>query len=126
MKKILIVLIVILLLGSIMSVIFLSKWKASQKEVQIANMEFEQYKDRELYGTDVATIINKAIDNNTYYHIEKDKNENYIEDGQYSIKVEVKIQENTYQMEAINRLGTIRFVQNFNLLKFKCSRNGIS
>ena len=37
-----------------------------------ANKEFEQYLQKDIYGTDVVTLINKAIDNNKiscYFYI---------------------------------------------------------
>ena len=56
-----------------------------------ANMEFENYLNVEVYGTDLATIINRAIDNNITNEVEKDNKGIYQNNNTNSINIEIKI-----------------------------------
>ena len=98
-------------------------------EISQFNSLFEKYKGQTLYGADVLTIINKAIDNNKTYAIAQDNKGYFIDDGKFTLKVELillakneeeKIVENTYQMEDIERVGLTEFISSFGLTNFKC------
>lgn len=123
MKKTLLIIIIIFL--SIIFAIsgFLLKIQAQKREVQKENSQYEYYLNKELYGVDVATVINKVIENNEKNNVAKDENNYYIDNSQDSIKVELKMItiDKTYQMEAIYASGITNFVKYFNLIKFKCS-----
>ena len=75
--------------------------KFAENEAKKPNLEYEYILEKEMYGTDVVTIINKAMDNNKRYEIAKDKNGNYINDNRYSIQVEIGFQgmEEDFTME---------------------------
>lgn len=77
----------------------------------------------EIYGTDLATLINKAVDNNEKYKIEKDENGNYIPDDKYSLKITIQMlsNETTYEMERIFEHKVEQFIELFNTSKFKAS-----
>ena len=64
-------------------------YKNDINQVQKFNNEFSEYIDQEFYGTELATIINLAIDNNEKHKIEKDSTGKYIEDNLYSVRVDV-------------------------------------
>ena len=107
---------------------FIGNFINSKKKIEKnqANKEFEQYINKELYGTDVVTIINKAVNNNNKYNIHKDENEYYIDNNENSIIVELIMITNeekettkTYRMEKINKVGITEFIKNFNTEKFK-------
>lgn len=87
------------------------------------NSEYEYYLNKEIYGTEVTTIINKAINQNENNRVQKDENNYYIENDENSIKIEIKMitTGKTYPMEEIYNNDITRFVQNFNLVKFKCT-----
>lgn len=53
------------------------------------NKEFESYYKQNLYGTDVITVINKAIANNQKYGIEGDIDDPYFIDIQFTLASEV-------------------------------------
>lgn len=93
------------------------------KTIKISNAEYEAYYNKEIYGAEFATIINKAIDNNEKYSIERDNKGKYIENDKDSIKIDIKIIDNNtvYDMETIYSGGISKFVENFNLIKFKCT-----
>lgn len=89
------------------------------------NAIYEEYKNKEVFGTKVASIINKATNSNLKNEVKKDEKGFFIENDTNSIKVEIKLLNEkslkTYQMETIQKVGTKGFVQNFNLILFKCT-----
>ena len=88
------------------------------------NSKYECYLNRTIYGTEVATIINKAINQNENNQVQKDEKKHYIENNENSIKIEIKMLTTgkTYPMEEIYNNDMTQFVQNFNLLQFKCTK----
>ena len=87
------------------------------------NKEYEKYIDKEILGTDLATLIGKAVNTNEKNNISKDDNGYYIDNGKNSIKIDLKMTtlDKTYPMEEIYSKQITKFVQNFNLIKFKCT-----
>ena len=84
-----------------------------------------------LYGADVLTIINRAIDNNRRNKIEKDKEGFYIQNDINSIKVEIiflskdeeeNIKEVTHQMESLEKVGLDNFIVSFGVTEFECTK----
>ena len=131
MKKQLLIIITIFIIALIVASVYFLSYKADLNEVKKYNLNFEKYTDKVIYGTDVGSIINFAINNNEVYEIEKDENGRYIDDDKYCVRVKINIQtldedenieENMYDMETISELGTDRFVQNFNLYEFKIKK----
>lgn len=122
-KKFICILITAILIVLVISVQITQKQK-SQRLAARYNAEYEQYLNKEIYGTDVVSIINKAINSNERNNVLKDQNGNYIENDDNSIKVDVyiKINNKTYNMETIAKIGMEKFVKNFNLLTFTCSK----
>lgn len=115
----------------IITSIFIGLYSNSQKKVakNQANKEFEQYINKELYGTDVITLINKAINNNDKNNVKKDKNGNYIENDEDSINIDLVMITNeedektkTYRMEKISKVGINEFIKNFNTAKFRITQ----
>lgn len=96
----------------------------NERELERYNSEFDKYlTSNQLYGTDVATLINKAIDNNNKNGVEKNEKGYYIDNDMNSIKIYIKLEDEGeyYQMERIFKVGMIEFVKNFNLEGFKCT-----
>lgn len=126
MKKVLISLLIILTVVTIIVVIYISNNNKNIIETKKINQEYEIYLNKEIFGTDVSTIINKVIDSNERNEIPKDEKGMYIQNDTNSIKVEiVMLDENTtttYQMETIQKVGMNRFIDNFNLINFRCSK----
>ena len=125
MKKIVIFLAIVLICVAIVGFKYIS-YKNEYSIIQNENAEFEEYKDKELYGLDIGTIINKAVDKNTRNKIEKDDNGNFIQNDSNSIEIELHIIENekdyNIPMESIYNAGTEQFVQYYGNIKFKCSK----
>ena len=129
MKKNVMILSSILVIIIVICITFLS---IHQKQLIIGkqqNQDYEDYKDRVLYGTDVITLINKAINSNEQNKIAKDEKGNYIENDTNSIVVEIEMITNeeeqkttTYRMETINKVGISEFITNFNTAEFKMKK----
>ena len=128
MKKNILYILLILLIIIIVVVINISNNRIKQNTVSNFNTEFEKYKDKTLYGADILSIINKAIDNNKQKEIKKDEKGNYIEDEEFSIKVDLillskddegNIKEVKYPMETLEKAGLEEFIKSFSITVFK-------
>ena len=64
MKKIFIFLVIVVIIVAIVGFKYIS-YKNEYSIIQNENAEFEEYKDKEVYGLTVGTMINKAVDKNT-------------------------------------------------------------
>lgn len=97
-------------------------YKFNYNEAKRENKMYESYLNKEIYGNELATIINKAINNNIINEVEKDNKGKYINNTENSIKLEIKMLDNdkTYSMEEIYKGGTDKFVQYYSSIKFKC------
>ena len=126
MKKIIIFFAIILICVITIGLRFYS-YKAEQEVLAAENQEFEQYASKEIYGIDLGSIINKAVDKNTKNNIQKDENNIFIQNDTNSIEIEVAMKETdttykTVRMEQIYNKGTELFIQLFIDIKFKCSK----
>ena len=123
MKKILIFLAIVIVIVAIIAVNYTS-YKTEYNSIMSENAEYEEYKDKEIYGLDIATIMNKTVDKNTKNKIEKDEQGMYISNDTNSIQIEIYILDNetTYKMETFYDAGTEQFVQYYGNIKFKCSK----
>ena len=121
MKKTITVLFCIFLAIIISLYTYYQNGQQALENVKKFNYQFEQYFDKEIYGAEVATIINKAIDNNEQYNISKDAKAKYLPDNAYCLKVMIKFKDidTIYEMESINNAGIEGFVSNFNMSIFK-------
>lgn len=123
MKKLFIFLAIVVIIVVIVGFKYVS-YKTEYNIIQKENSEYEQYKDKELNGLDVATMINKAVDKNTKNGIKQDENGFFIQNDENSIEVEIYMNDNetTYKMETIYNNGTEQFVQYYGNIQFKCSK----
>lgn len=122
MKKIIIFFIIILIIVAGVSYMYLN-YKAEINQVKSANVDYEAYKDQEIFGTDLATLINKVVDENIKNKIEKDDNGLYVDNENNSIRIDIKFtdDDSVHSMEEIYNSGTATFMQYYNQIKFKCS-----
>lgn len=127
MKKGIIILIILAIVVITSLTLVISRYTAERNEINKFNLEYEQYKDKTIYGTNIGSLINYAINNNEKYNIEKNEDGVYIDDDKYCMRIEIKMLSSedeekiiTYAMETISSLGMERFVKNFNVLEFKC------
>lgn len=129
MKKNVIIISLILITIIIICVVGLNTNSKIAFGIRKKNGEYEKYLTSEIYGTDVVTLINKAISSNESNGITKDEKENYISNNENSIQIDLVMitneekQETTvYKMEAIYKVGITEFIKNFNTAKFKCTK----
>ena len=124
MKKtiILIISVVIIILS-----IFYSKYldyNLEQKQIKQNNLEYETYLDKQIYGTELTSIINRAIHNNEVNAVEKDEQGIYIKNDTNSVSIDVKmIDDNkTYKMEMFYNGGMNTFIDYYDFIYFKCTK----
>ena len=126
MKKILICLIIVLIVATIITVMYISQKNIEIAKVTKINQNYEMYLNKEVLGLEVATVINRATNDNEKNNIPKDNDGFFIENDTNSIKVElIMLSEDntkTYQMETLQKVGINGFIKNFNLINFKCSK----
>ena len=99
-------------------------YKNNYNDMQKENKQFESYYNQETYGTNVASLINKAVDNNMKNNIMKDNNGKYIENDINSINIDIKMIDNDkiYNMEKIYKGGISTFTLYYSQIKFKCTK----
>ena len=128
MKKIAIFFFIIIIIVVGIAYMYLN-YKAQYNEAKRENKEFASYYNQEIYGNDLTTIINKAIDNNKLNQVEQDENKNYINNNKNSINIDIRMLDddnNIYKMETIFNGGMENFIKYYSQIKFKCTRNRIS
>ena len=116
MKKTLFIIIGIFLLIMIVLVLTLIGIQSQNKLLSDVNVEYEFYINREIYGTELVTLINKAIDNNKKINVSQDKDGFYVDNGKDSIIITIKLAgtDKIIEMEKIFALGTGRFIDLYN------------
>lgn len=121
-KSLFIILAIIFIIICVVSLSIINL-KSEKKETIKENLEYEQYINKEVLGTDIATLISKAVDNNEKNNIPKDEKGHYINNEKNSIKIDLKMTtiDKTYPMEEIYNKQITTFIQNFNTVKFKCT-----
>jgi len=125
MKKIFIFFAIVIIIVSIFGVKYYS-YVAQRNEIIRQNSEYEQYKDKEIYGLEVGTLINKTTDRNQKNSIEKDGQGTYIDNKKDSMRIDISVidGEEIHQipMEKIHENGTEIFITLYRDIKFKCSK----
>lgn len=123
MKKIALFFLIIIVIVVGISYMYLNS-KANYYQSKKANMEFESYYNHEIMGTDLTTIINKAIDSNQNNDVQKDEKEKYINNDNNSINIDIKMLDvdETYSMETFFNGGIEKFVQYYGTIQFKCTQ----
>lgn len=121
MKKIIIFFTIIIIIICGISYLYLN-YKAEYRMSKKANLEFEKYLNEEVYGTDLATIINRVVDNNQRNEVERNNKGIYIDNNTNSISIEIKMidDDSIYQMETIYNGGIQNFINYYSNIKFKC------
>ncbi len=119
--------ILILVIVTIVIAIFSYYYYTYQRNYKIAkqeNMQYDSYYQQEITGTNLASLINKAIDDNTKNEITKNNKGKYIENETNSIRIDIKFtdDDSIHTMEEIYLGGIDIFVQYYNQIKFKCTK----
>lgn len=112
MKKTILILMVLLIIGITMICVKYSSYKIEYNAILKENAEFEEY-NRTVYGIELATLINKAIDKNA---------KNRTKDRDIVIEIYMQDNEQTYKMETFYNSGMEQFIQYYGNEEFKCSK----
>ena len=110
MKKVAIFFIIIILIICAIFAMYIS-YKANYNISKKSNLSFEKYLNEEVYGSELATVINRAIDRNEKNEVEKNNKGIYQNNDTNSI---------IYQMETFYRGGIQNFINYYSNIKFKC------
>ena len=123
MKKIIIFLVGIGIIVAIVSYVYFN-YRIMENEAKRENMQYENYYQKEIYGTDLVTLMNKVVDENTKNEVEKDDTGLYKDNGKNSIRIDIKFTDDDriHTLEEIYNGGTEVFVQYYNQIKFKCTK----
>ena len=97
-------------------------YKANYNISKKSNLSFEKYLNEEVYGSELATVINRAIDRNEKNEVEKNNKGIYQNNDTNSINIEIKMldDDTIYQMETFYRGGIQNFINYYSNIKFKC------
>ena len=123
MKKLIIFLIVVIVIVSGIYYIYVN-YRANYNSAMKSNKDFEQYLNEEIYGSELATVINRAIDNNENNKVEKNNKGIYLDNNTNSINIEIKMKDDNntiYQAEKIYNGGIQNFIKYYSKIKFKCT-----
>ena len=124
MKKIIICILSIFLI--IICIVVYGVYQKNENTAQIGvdNKTYESHENKEVLGTDIISIINKATDSNKKNDIKIGEDGNYIDNGKNSIRIEIKFLEldKVITMERINNVGIEKFWSNYGALSFKCTK----
>ena len=124
MKKIIICILSIFLI--IICIVVYGVYQKNENTAQIGvdNKTYESYENKEVLGTDIISIINKATDSNKKNDIKIGEDGNYVDNGKNSIRIEIKFLEldKVITMERINNVGIEKFWSNYGALSFKCTK----
>jgi len=97
--------------------------RTNEQEAKKVNNQYEYYLGKEIYGNEVTTLINKVVNQNEKNGIPKDENGYYLDNGENSLKIELKMitVKKIYSMEDFYKNDMNKFLENFSTIKFKCT-----
>ena len=123
MKKIIILLSVVIIIIAVVAFNYMSYQKEHNNTLKY-NLQFEENYQKEIYGIDLTTIINKVINNNEKNNVEIGQYKKYEDNGTNSINIDIKMLDidEVYSMETFYRGGIEQFVQHYGNIKFKCTQ----
>ena len=100
-----------------------SNYKKQKNTLNLYNKEYQNYLNKTITGTELASLIDKVIDLNEKNNVEKDSKNHYISNNENSIIIEIKIAltNKTYKMEEFYNNDISEFVKYFSDQMFKCN-----
>lgn len=115
----------VLLLITLLTAYGIYSYRNSIMQAQKINKQYEEYKNIEILGTELISMINKTIDTNIKNGVERDSNHYFVDNGDNTITIYIKfIYKNdtkTVQMEDLEKSGTEAFVKTYSTASFKCT-----
>ena len=123
MKRFIVLISIVIIVVVLVSFNYMS-FKQEQNKILKYNLEFEKYNQKEIYGTDLTTIINRVININEKNNVEIGNDKRYVNNKNNSISIDIKMTdiEQVYAMEPIYYRGIEEFVQHYGNIQFKCTK----
>lgn len=124
MKKSILVILAILFIITIVICLYIYNIKKIENISIKHNKQYEEYCNREILGTELISLINKAIDYNEKHNVEKQENTIYYTNNDInSIQITVKFLDNDkiIKMENIAEKEIENFIKFFATATFKCN-----
>ena len=123
MRKILILLSIVVIIVAVVAFKY-TNYKKEHNSVLKYNLEFERNYQKEIYGIDLTTIINKVINNNEKNNVEIGQEGQYLDNKTNSINIDIMMTDTneTYPMETFYNGGVEKFVQYYGNIQFKCTK----
>lgn len=125
MKKTFLILLTVIVTLILISSYYIYNARLMETSAQKNNKQYEEYCNKQIIGTQLISLINKAIDNNEKNEVLKQLNSIYYENNnKNSIQITVKFTEEDriIKMEDIAEKGTENFVKYFSTAIFECTK----
>lgn len=124
MKKKLLVILGIFIIILLFAVYLLYNYRKDVIQMQSFNRQYEVYYDKTILGTDLATVLNKAMDHNKRNDIKKDSKDRYYIETEKSLLIEIKFseKEEIVKMEDILSKEIETFISFYGAASFKCTK----
>ena len=101
-----------MIMGALLGLLMSNRARAA--EIRRHNQLYEAYLDKEILGTELATLINRVMDFNTRNGVEQDETGHFISNETNSIHIVVEMitVEDTFTMESLARQRNGRICTN--------------
>ena len=123
MKKFIVLFSIVISIVAVLAFNYIN-YTNNQNEVKRYNLELGKNYQKEIYGIDLTTTINKVINNNEKNNVEKNQQGRYINNNSYSINIDIKMidLDRVFTMEELYNGGMEQFVQYYGNIQFKCTK----
>lgn len=124
MKKRFLVILGIFTIILIFIIFLLYNYSKLVKQAESFNKQYQSYYEKEIIGTELATLLNKVADYNEKNGIDKTENNRYYIETEESISVEIRFleKEEIVKMEDILEQGIENFIKYYATAHFKCTQ----
>jgi len=123
MKRIAIFLTIVILIVASVAYMFIN-YQIKNANLKKLNEPYVNIYNKEINGSEVATLINRAIDNNKKNNVEKNEEGIYINNGENSINIEFSMLDDpfkVYNMETFYKNDVMEFAHYYSDVLFKCT-----
>ena len=119
------ILLVVVVIVAVTSIGYLySNYISNNMQMKNNNKEYIDILDKEISGSNLASIINKTIDKNIKNNVEKDKNGYFKDNGTNSIIIKIKFKDSDtiFFSEQIANRGIENFISLYSNIRFRCKK----
>lgn len=124
MKKKILVILGIFTIILIFVTYLLYNYNKMVKQAEDFNRQYNVYYQKQIIGSELATLLNKVSDYNEKNGIDKTENNRYYIETEKSIFVEISFleKEQPVRMEDILEQGIENFIKHYSIANFKCTK----